>query len=72
MSSEEKMEHSTLDRVETNASMVNGSPLGKQVTVSMSPEQYERMFLQPAAPKGDLRKRLGKSLSKGISRLEGN
>lgn len=57
---EDKLEHPhTIDRVDTLNS--NGHSLSKQVTVSMSPEQYERLFFQPSAPKGDLRKRLGPS-----------
>jgi hypothetical protein len=38
----------------------NGSPLSRQVTVALSPEQYERLFFQPSAPRrGDLAKRFG-------------
>ena len=36
------------------------SPLSRQVTVALSPEQYERLFFQPSAPRrGDLAKRFG-------------
>jgi hypothetical protein len=31
------------------------------MTLSLSPEQYERLFFQPSAGKGDLAKRLGMS-----------
>ena len=48
----EKIEH-----MDTN--QTGGAPLSRQVTVSMSPEQYERLFFQPSQPKGDLAKRLG-------------
>lgn len=37
--------------------------LSRQVTYQMSPEQYERLFLQPSAAKGDLAKRLGMILT---------
>jgi hypothetical protein len=38
----------------------NGAPLSRQVTVALSPEQYERLFFQPSAPRrGDLAKRFG-------------
>ena len=38
----------------------SGSPLSRQVTVALSPEQYERLFFQPSAPRrGDLAKRFG-------------
>jgi succinate-acetate transporter protein len=30
------------------------------MTLQLSPDQYERLFFQPSAPKGDLAKRLGK------------
>lgn len=36
-----------------------GQPLSRQMTVALTPEQYERLFFQPNAPKGDLAKRLG-------------
>lgn len=35
--------------------------LSRQMTLQLSPDQYERLFFQPSAPKGDLAKRLGKS-----------
>jgi uncharacterized protein len=34
-------------------------PLNRQYTVSLTPDQYERLFFQPTAPKGDLAKTLG-------------
>ncbi|KAF4629427.1 hypothetical protein G7Y89_g8720 [Cudoniella acicularis] len=33
--------------------------LSRQMTVTLSPDQYERLFFQPSAAKGDLAKRLG-------------
>lgn len=33
--------------------------LSRQMTVQLSPEQYERLFFQPTPPRGDLAKRLG-------------
>jgi hypothetical protein len=54
----EKYEHNGVD-----ISGSNGAPLGRQVTVALSPEQYERLFFQPSAPRrGDLAKRFGISL----------
>lgn len=50
-----KVEHEMVE--DSNGS---GAPLSRQVTVTMSPEQYERLFFQPQAPRGDLAKRLGK------------
>lgn len=35
--------------------------LSRQMTLQLSPDQYERLFFQPSAPKGDLAKRLGTS-----------
>lgn len=41
----------------------NGAELTRQVTVQLSPEQYERLFFQPSAPRrGDLAKRFGQFL----------
>lgn len=38
----------------------SGAELSRQVTVQLSPEQYERLFFQPSAPRrGDLAKRFG-------------
>jgi len=38
----------------------NGAPLSRQVTITLSPEQYERMFFQPEPPRhGDYAKRFG-------------
>lgn len=38
----------------------NGAELSRQVTVQLSPEQYERLFFQPSAPRrGDFAKRFG-------------
>lgn len=36
--------------------------LARQVTLQLSADQYERLFFQPSAAKGDLAKRLGKAL----------
>lgn len=33
--------------------------LSRQITLNLSPDQYERLFFQPSAGKGDLSKRLG-------------
>lgn len=33
--------------------------LSRQMTVQLSPEQYQRLFFQPTPAKGDLAKRLG-------------
>ena len=44
----------------------NGSPLSRQVTVMLTPEQYERAFFQPGAPKGDLSKRLANPTLMGL------
>ncbi|GAB7365809.1 hypothetical protein MBLNU230_g7142t1 [Neophaeotheca triangularis] len=63
-SSHEKIDHQ--DRsgfVENNA---GGAPLDRQVTISLSSEQYERMFFQPTAPRGDLAKRLGNPTLLGL------
>jgi hypothetical protein len=45
----------------------NGSPLSRQVTVTMSPDQYERLFFQPSGPaRGDLAKRFGNPTLLGL------
>jgi len=48
----------------------NSADLNRQVTVALTPEQYERLFFQPSAPRGDLAKRFGELQSLSIpSRL---
>jgi len=44
----------------------NGNHLERQVTVSLTPEQYERLFFQPNVAKGDLAKRLGNPTLLGV------
>ena len=53
----EKLEHST--------SGENGT-LTRQVTIQMSPEQYEQLFFQPTPARGDLSKRLGNPTLLGV------
>lgn len=40
--------------------------LSRQYTVQLSSEQYERLFFQPTAAKGDLSKRLGNPTLLGL------
>jgi hypothetical protein len=55
-----KIDHQMLDHNGVNIG--NGAPLSRQVTVALSPEQYERLFFQPSAPRrGDLAKKFGAS-----------
>lgn len=50
----------SMPRLTTTHTNAEGAPLSRQVTVTMSNEQYERLFFQPSAPKkGDLAKRFG-------------
>jgi len=45
----------------------NGATLERQVTLTLTPEQYERLFFQPSAPaRGDLAKRFGNPTLLGI------
>jgi hypothetical protein len=45
----------------------NGSPLSRRVAVTLSPEQYERLFLQPSAPRrGDLANRFANPTLLGL------
>lgn len=49
----------------TNDKYADSSPneLSRQLTLQLSKEQYERLFFQPTAAKGDLAKVLGTSPS---------
>ncbi len=45
----------------------DGSPMSRQVTLSLSPEQYERLFFSPTGPKaGDLTKRFANPTLLGL------
>jgi hypothetical protein len=61
MSETSKMDHEMTEHNGVNIGG-NGTELSRQVTVALSPEQYERLFFQPSAPRrGDLAKRFGMS-----------
>ncbi|CAO2653395.1 Nn.00g028060.m01.CDS01 [Neocucurbitaria sp. VM-36] len=66
MSEPIKMDHEMSEHNGVNIAG-NGSPLSRQVTVALSPEQYERLFFQPSAPRrGDLAKRFGNPTLLGL------
>lgn len=47
-------------------SNMGGNNLSRQVTYSLTQEQYERLFFQPSQAKGDLAKRLGNPTLLGL------
>jgi len=49
--------------------LLGGGPLGRQISVSLSPEQFEALYLQPGGVggKGDLSKRFGNPTPLGIA-----
>ena len=58
MSETAKFDHEMSEHNGMN--IAGGNELSRQVTVALSPEQYERLFFQPSAPRrGDLAKRFG-------------
>lgn len=63
---DEKLEHIGVDMANNG---VNGAPLARQLTVALTPEQYERLFFQPSPPRrGDLAKKFGKTLRFDVTR----
>jgi hypothetical protein len=63
MSDSHKIDHEMREHNGQNI-VGNGAELSRQVTVQLSPEQYERLFFQPSAPRrGDLAKRFGTYLT---------
>ncbi|KAF1350637.1 GPR1/FUN34/yaaH family-domain-containing protein [Delphinella strobiligena] len=61
----EKIDHAIVEN--HNGSGSDGSPLNRAVTVTLSPEQYERAFFQPSAPRrGDLAKRFANPTLLGL------
>lgn len=66
MAGTEAIDHKAEYAEMTNGN-ANGAPLSRQVTVTLSPEQYERMFFSPAGPKNlDLQKRFGNPTLLGL------
>lgn len=62
----ETMDHKT-EYAEMSNGNSNGSSLSRQVTVTLTPEQYERMFFSPSGPKNlDLQKRFGNPTLLGL------
>jgi len=60
-----KIDHQMLEHNGVNIG--NGAPLSRQVTVALSPEQYERLFFQPSAPRrGDLAKKFANPTLLGL------
>lgn len=45
---------------------IDSNSLSRQVTYSLTQEQYERLFFQPSQAKGDLAKRLGNPTLLGL------
>ncbi|KAF2028250.1 hypothetical protein EK21DRAFT_70162 [Setomelanomma holmii] len=68
MSETHKIDHEMTEHDGMNiASNGNGAALSRQVTVALSPEQYERLFFQPSAPRrGDLAKRFANPTLLGL------
>lgn len=75
-----KVEHNNYDRNNTHdlesglhphqgANMTGGAPLGRQISVQLTNEQYERLFLQTGGTggKGDLAKRFGNPTPLGVA-----
>ncbi|KAL1301451.1 hypothetical protein AAFC00_005702 [Neodothiora populina] len=59
----EKIDHHMVENRDT----ADGAPLGRTVTVTLSPEQYEKTFFQPSAPRrGDLAKRFANPTLLGL------
>lgn len=66
MSDSAKVDHEMTEHNGVNV-VSNGAPLSRQVTVALSPEQYERLFFQPSAPRrGDLAKRFANPTLLGL------
>jgi len=53
----------------TNGMLQGGSPIGRQISVTLTPEQFEQLYLQPGGVggKGDLSKRFGNPTPLGIA-----
>ncbi|KAK4049983.1 hypothetical protein OIV83_003807 [Microbotryomycetes sp. JL201] len=58
-----------LESGHSQANLNGGAPLGRQISIQLSNEQYERLFLQTGGQggKGDLAKRLGNPTPLGVA-----
>lgn len=66
MAGTERIDHK-MDFADSSNGSPNGAPLSRQVTISLSPEQYERMFFSPHGPRvNDLTKRLANPTLLGL------
>jgi uncharacterized protein len=64
MATVEKIDHGVTEHHDDSS---NGAPLSRQVTVTLTPDQYERLFFQPSPPRrGDYAKRFGNPTLLGL------
>lgn len=56
----------TSEEIKYNQKGQHMEELSRQITLSISPEQYERLFFQPTPARGDLSKRLGNPTLLGL------
>ena len=63
---EKAQEHGHFEPMKGANGNMDGGALGRQMTMQLSNDQYERLFFQPSAPKGDLAKRLGNPTLLGL------
>lgn len=54
------------EKMEMHPSTGHMESLSRQITMQISPEQYEKLYYQPTAAKGDLAKRLGNPTLLGV------
>ncbi|KAH0336386.1 hypothetical protein KCU81_g8611, partial [Aureobasidium melanogenum] len=65
--STEKIDHTMTEDHSSGNGAPLGAPLSRQMTVALTPEQYERLFFQPEGPRrGDLSKRFGNPTLLGL------
>jgi len=58
--------HSDLQHEKIGSEHHDGNALGRQMTLQLSPDQYEKLFFQPTPARGDLAKRLGNPTFLGV------
>jgi len=58
--------HSDLQHEKIGSEHHDGNALGRQMTLQLSPDQYEKLFFQPTPARGDLAKRFGNPTFLGV------
>ncbi|GAA5838226.1 hypothetical protein JCM3766R1_001866 [Sporobolomyces carnicolor] len=68
-SGDEKAHHSAMSDIDNRDLLEGGAPMGRQISIQLTQEQFERLYLEPGGrkSKGDLQKRFANPTPLGIA-----